>query len=126
MDLFENLMKSLYGEKKRTDERSIPPFDTLIHGLDRVKPGRPRKLVYKLIASSAAAIITTLLVLRYIDWAPPKKIPPTISHQLMNQYTTAATDRLLSTGNKQTYIWQWKSPTDELLNLHHKILKTNN
>jgi hypothetical protein len=126
MDSFENLMKRLYGEKKKEDESSIPPFDTVMHGLDRVNPALPRRLVYKLIAASAAAIITTLIVLRYVDWAPPKKITPTISHQQMNQYTTAATDRLLSADNKQTYIWQWKSPTDALLNLHQKTLKINN
>jgi hypothetical protein len=120
MDSFENLMKRLYGEKKKEDDPSIPPFDSLIHGLDRAKPAQPLKRMYRLMASSAAVIITTLLVLKYVDWGSPKKLPPTINNQPINHYATASTDRLLNTGNELTYIWHWKSPTDELLVLRHK------
>jgi len=73
MDSFENLMKRLYGRKKNEDEPSILPFDSLVHELDRAKPAQPLKLLYRLIASSAAVIITTLLVLKYVDWGSPKK-----------------------------------------------------
>jgi hypothetical protein len=120
MDSFENLMKRLYGRKKNEDEPSILPFDSLVHELDRAKPAQPLKLLYRLIASSAAVIITTLLVLKYVDWGSPKKRPPTINNQPFNHYATTITDRLLNTGNEPTYIWHWKSPTDELLDLHHK------
>jgi len=82
MDSFENLMKRLYGRKKNEDEPSILPFDSLVHELDRAKPAQPLKLLYRLIASSAAVIITTLLVLKYVDWVRQKNALrlSTISH----------------------------------------------
>ena len=120
MDSFENVMKRLYGEKKKDDDRSIPPFDSLVHGLDRAKPAQPLKLLYRLMASSAAVIIAALLVVKYVDWSSPKKLPPTINNQPIKHNATASTDRLLNTGKELTYIWQWKSPTDELLDRHYK------
>jgi len=120
MESFENLMKRLYGEKKKADEPSIPSFDTLVHGLDRTKPVQPLRLFYRLIASSAAVIVTTLLVVKYVDWGSSKKLPATINNHPTTHYATASTDRLLNTGNGLTYIWNWKSPTDELLNIRHQ------
>jgi hypothetical protein len=123
MDSFENLMKRLYGEKKKEDEPSIPPFDSLVHEWDRAKPAQPLKLLYRLMASSAAIIITTLLVLKYIDWGSAKRLPPALNNQPFNHYAISSTDRLLNTGNELTFIWNWKSPTDELLDLRHKRFK---
>jgi hypothetical protein len=123
MDSFENLMKRLYGEKKKEDEPSIPPFESLFNGLDTVKPAQPLKLLYRLMASSAAVIIAILLVLKYVDWDPARKLPPTINNQLFKHYAANSTDMLMNSGNEQTCIWRWKSPTDELLDLHQKAFK---
>jgi hypothetical protein len=125
MDSFEDLMKWIYGEKKKEDELSVPPFDSLIHRPDGAKPAPSLKLLYKLMASSAAVVITALLVLKYIDEGPPKKNSPMTNSQLINHYGAASTDRLLNTGNGLTYIWRWKSPTDGLLDLYPKS-HTNN
>jgi hypothetical protein len=128
MDSFEKLMKSLYQEKKAADERSIPDLRSLVERPQKAKPATPTRAInvyWKLAASTAAAAIVILLVWRSVDRGSSKKLPLTLGDQPISRYAAATTDRLLNAGNGMTNIWDWKSPTDGLLDRHHEFSDNN-
>jgi hypothetical protein len=120
MNSFEELMKRFYQEKKWEDEQFIPDFNSLAPVRDRPRP--PGRLVFigKLAASTAAVAITAIFIWKAVQPAGSKSHPVTTGIRSGGSYAAATTDRLLNTGNAQTYIWHWKSPTDGLLELHDK------
>jgi hypothetical protein len=124
MDSFEKLMKRLYQEKKADDEQSIPDLKSLVDRPHKAKPETPIRAInvfWKVAASTAAAAIMTVLVWRAFDRGSSKKLPLTGGDQPISRYASATTDRLLNTGNGMTNIWDWKSPTENLLDRHHEF-----
>jgi hypothetical protein len=120
MDSFEKLMKRIYQEKKKEDEQSVPDFNSLVNRRHKPKQTGTLTVIWKLAASTAAAAIMAMLVWKAVDRGSSKKIAGTLNQELINHYAASSTDRLLHTGNGLTNIWDWKSPTDELLDPHHK------
>ncbi len=114
MDLFEKKIRELYQEKRKLDEKSFPHFSVFLNKPEMKKPVRRLRMLYIRVASVAAIIIPVIFFLYYLynsnktgqqvlEISPVKINQPLPSQSLLNSVQDAS------------YIWQWKAPTDRLL-----------
>ena len=120
MDPLEKKVHELYQQKKREDEKSIPGFDTFSDKLERAQHVKHSYFFLK-VAASVALVVAAGSYYFYSSRRPAKetvKIYPVNINQ--NSPTQSLLDKSVSTG----YIWNWKAPTDQLLEDVTKSLKT--
>ncbi len=124
MDPLEKKVRQFYQAKKREDEKSVPDFETFRTDAEMPKPYKKPLLVWRIAASVAAiAIITAIFVYRARDNSKPAdnitKMNP------MNMNDSLPTHLLIDQSLTVTYIWQWKAPTDKLLDEAKESIKIN-
>jgi hypothetical protein len=121
MDPLEKKIRELYLQKKREDEKSIPSFDTF-----RGKPGRlgdVRNSYFFL--KMAAAVVLLAVAGPYYFYSSRRTAKETMCIYLVNINQNLSTQSLLDKNAGSGYIWNWKAPTDKLLNDANKSLTTN-
>jgi hypothetical protein len=124
MDSIEKKIREYYQERKQEDERSIPGFETF--RLEPVKEAGIRKPLFTMrIAASVAAIIAVMSALIYFinnNSKPPAKKEIITGINMNNRFPSQPlSDQSLTV----TYIWQWKAPTDKLLEDAQKSININ-
>lgn len=119
MDPLEKKVKEFYQEKKREDERSTPDFETLWNNLEHAKATRQPRFLFRIAAS--IALVAAVLV--YYFYSSDLREVRRISRINMDQPLPSQVllDKSLGTG----YIWNWKAPTDKLLENVNELTKTN-
>jgi len=109
MDQLENQLRQFYQEKKEEDNKLVPGFETFrTHKLS--KPRKSTVLIFR-IAASIAAIAAVTIVFIYRSGENSKPADKITRIEPMNFPTHSLNDQRLN----PTYIWQWKAPTDKLL-----------
>jgi len=104
---FENKkIKKLYDLQKRKDSQVAPHFDKLWQAALEEKNNTKSFTYYKVIAAVA---IIALPILYFIVFRENK------NEYNSNNMIEAPTDRLLDQSFDNQFIWNWKSPTDKLL-----------
>lgn len=123
MDQFENKLRQLYQERKDEDDKLIPGFDTF--RTDKLsKPLKRTALIFRIAASVAViAIVTVVFIYRSRNNSKPADNITTIDP--MNISNNLPTHSLNAQGLTSTYIWQWKAPTDKLLEDAKQSIKIN-
>jgi len=121
MDSFEKKVRELYQQQKREDEKSMPAFDAFSFKQDKGKTVKHSFFFLKVAASVVVAVATGLLFF-HGPGKPGKETskiyPVNINQHLPTQY-------LLDKGAAGEYIWNWKAPSDQLLEDAQKSVKTN-
>lgn len=125
MDPLENNLHELYQEKKKLDEKFIPPFDAFWDEARRAAKLKKR-LRFLRIATSVAAItiLITGLIFYFKDLNRQSEKAIEVSGIGLDQ--TLPSQELLNKNLTITYIWQWKSSTDKLLDDAKRSIKQEN
>jgi len=118
--MFEKKMHELYQEKKQADEKSIPDFDDFRNELERVNNVAHSYLLLK-IAASVALVVSAGT---YYFHGSRRSANEVFMVYPANGYNHLPTQSLLDQSTNTGYIWNWKAPTDQLLNTA-KALKTD-
>lgn len=121
MDSIEKKIKAFYQNKKEDDEKSTPAFEVFWDDLKLAKPIKKSYLFLK-IAASIAIIITAFLAYFY-DSNQRAKETLEISKIDLNQ--PLPSQILLDESLHTEYIWEWKAPSDKLLEDANKFMNTN-
>jgi hypothetical protein len=120
MDSFEKKVHELYQKKKREDEKSIPGFDAFRDKLDQAKNVRQSYSFLK-VAASVVLVVATGSYYFYNSRGPAKE---TVKIYPVNMNQILPSQSLLDKSIDAEYIWNWKAPTDQLLEDATKSLKT--
>ena len=121
MDQIEKKLLVIYQQRRQYDEKFILPFDAFWNEAEHATIEKSRWKFLRIAASVAAITIVAIGLAYYfkslnLHEGIAKEIynvnlhQPLPSQQLLNQ-------------NLTTYIWQWKAPTDKLLNDAMKLIK---
>ena len=120
MDPIEKKVSEFYKEKKRVDEKSTPDFDTFWSKLEQIKK-RKRPNIFFRVAASVIAVISVLSYYFYSTYQPSRE-PREINQININQ--PLPSQSLLDQNLNAKWIWQWKAPTDQLLENANESIKT--
>lgn len=111
MEPLENKLKELFQTKKRMDEQSIPDFALFRKKMERAESRRKLYVVYRIAASFL--FVACALWFYFISTNEPasftQKIPP------LDLNKELPTQILMHQTSGSQFLWQWKSPTDKLL-----------
>lgn len=118
MDPLEKKVKELYQEKRHEDEKSAPDFDTLWNKLEQTKTTKRSRLPFR-IAASIAIVAAALM---YYFYSSNQREVQRISKITMDQPLPSQVLLDQSLGVK--YIWDWKAPTDKLLENVNEFMNT--
>lgn len=121
MDSIEQKLKAFYQNKKEEDEKLTPAFEVFWDDLKLAKPIKKPYLFLK-IAASIAIVITAFLAYFY-DSNQRAKETLEISKIDLNQ--PLPSQILLDESLHTQYIWEWKAPSDKLLEDANKFMNTN-
>lgn len=121
MDSIEKKLKAVYQNKKQEDERLAPAFEVFWDNLKLAKPAK-RSYFFLKIAASIAIIVTALLAYFYSSNQSAKQIPE-ISKVNLDQ--PLPSQILLDASLHTEYIWEWKAPSDKLLEDATKLMNTD-
>ena len=112
MDSFEKKLKDFYMEKKREDEKHTPDFNTLLNTPNRAKTIKQSNFFLKI----AASILVVAGGASYYFYNRPNH-PATTVREIpgTNLAQPFPSEVLLNHGTGTDYIWEWKAPTDKLL-----------
>ena len=120
MDRIEKKLSEFFKEKKREDEKSTPDFDAFWNKLEQKKKKKRPNLLFRV----AASVVTVVAVLSYYfyssDWRTRQ--PREVNQININQ--PLPSQSLLDQNLNAIYIWQWKAPTDQLLENANESVKT--
>lgn len=111
MDSIEKKLKALYQKKKQEDEKLTPAFEVFWDNLKSAKPVK-RSYFFLKLAASIAIILSALLTYFYSSNQSIKEIPE-ISKINLDQ--SLPSQILLDQSVNTEYIWEWKAPSDHLL-----------
>lgn len=120
MDPLEKKIHELYQQKKREDEKSIPGFDAFRDNLEKLKPVKHSWFFLKV----AASVVLVVAVGSYYFFSSRKLANETVKNYPLNMNQTLPSQSLLDKSLSTEYIWNWKSPTDQLLEDATKSLIT--
>lgn len=120
MDSIENKLREYYQENKREDEKSIPGFDTFRNKLEPVKNLKHFYFFLKV----AASVVLVVAVGSYYFYSSRRPAKETVKNYPLNMNQTLPSQSLLYKSIDAGYIWNWKAPTDQLLEDATKSLKT--
>lgn len=125
MDLFEKKLRKLYQQKKQQDEKFIPRFDTFWNEPEHATILKSRGQFLRM-AASVAAITIVVAVLAYYFNGLNRQAKKATKIYKVNLHQPLPSQELLNQNLTTTYIWQWKSSTDKLLNDAKKSIKQVN
>ncbi len=114
MDLFEKKIEDWYKEKRKLDEKLIPQFSDFVSEPE-IKMPVSRLRTFYLTAASVAIIVMSVAVVFYYYYKSNKREEHSEQILSININQSLPTQSLLNPGNSAAFIWQWKSPTDHLL-----------
>jgi len=120
MDPLEKKIRELYRQKKREDEQSIPAFDSLFDKPEQEKRVRHSYFLLKL----AASVFLVVGAGSYYFLGYRRAVTAAVKIYPDNIYQHLPTQSLLNSNAGAVYMWNWKAPTDQLLNDAAKSLKT--
>ena len=120
MDQFERKIKGFYLKKKQEDKKSIPGFDTFLDKLEQVKVVKHSHFFLKV----AASVILVIAAGSYYFYGSRKPAKETMKIYPVSINQNLPTQSLLDKNADAGYIWNWKAPTDQLLDGASKSLKT--
>ncbi|MEO6454727.1 MAG: hypothetical protein ABIN97_11665 [Ginsengibacter sp.] len=120
MDEVEKKLKEYYGQRKREDEKSIPAFDNFIHKQEQARLPVQWHTVFKV----AASVIGVVALLSWYFFYSGRRVKQTVEIYPVDLNQPLPSQSLLYKNLNTTYIWQWKSPTDHLLQDARRSLKT--
>ena len=120
MEPVEKKMREFYQEKRREDEKSTPGFDAFWNKLEQAKKAKRPNLVFRV----AAFVLAVAAAFSYYFYSSdrPAKEPREVSQINLNQ--PLPSQSLLDPNPGAKYIWQWKAPTDQLLENARESIKT--
>jgi quinol-cytochrome oxidoreductase complex cytochrome b subunit len=111
MDPLEKKAHELYQQKKREDEKSIPGFSIF---RDKLEQGKTIKKHSWFFLKAAASVVLVVGAVSYYFFSSRK--PPTeTANYPLNINQPLPTQPLLDKSINAEYIWNWKAPTDQLL-----------
>jgi len=125
MDPFEKKLRELYQEKKQQDEIFIPPFDTFWNEAEHATILKSRGHFLRMAASVAAITIVATGLVYYFNGLNNQAKKAAEIYKV-NLHQPLPSQELLNQNLTTTYIWQWKSSTDKLLNDAKKSIKQVN
>jgi hypothetical protein len=113
MDPFEKKLQELYQQKKQQDEKGIPRFETFWNEKEHVTILKSWRKFLRMAASVAAITILASGLVYYFNGLnyQAKKASEIYS----NLHQPFPSEQLLNQNLATTYIWNWKAPTDKLL-----------
>ncbi len=120
MDPLEKKIRELYQQKKWEDEKSIPGFDAFRDNLEKLQPVKYSWFFLKV----AASIVLVVAVGSYYFFNSRKPAKESVKIYPVNINQDLPTQSLLDKSTGIVYIWNWKAPTDQLLEDAAKFLKT--
>lgn len=120
MDSIEKKLKAFYQNKKQEDENLTPAFEVFWDNLKPAKPAR-RSYFFLKIAASIAILMTAFLAYFYGSNQTAQAIPE-ISKVNLDQ--PLPSQILLDASLHTEYIWEWKAPSDKLLEDATKLMNT--
>ena len=120
MNSFEKKVHDLYQQKKREDEKSIPRFDSFSSKTEAVKKLRHSYFFLKVAAAVALVAVAT----SYYLFTHRLRAEDTVKTYPVNLNQHLPTQSLMDKGTGTGYIWNWKAPTDLLLNDAKNSLRT--
>jgi heme/copper-type cytochrome/quinol oxidase subunit 2 len=120
MDPLEKRLNELYRQKKREDEKSIPGFDAF---RDIPQQGKNKRHSYFFLKMAASVVLVVATGSYYFHFYRSRSGKETPKIYPVNINQSLPTRSLLDV-NATGYIWNWKAPTDKLLNDANKSLKT--
>lgn len=121
MDPFEKKIKSFYLEKKREDEKDTPGFSTLLSTPVQAKTTKWPNFFLKIAAS---VLVVAGGVLFYFYNSSNHTVTTLREIPEINLDQPLPSEALLNQGPGTQYIWQWKAPTDKLLDKVNESLGT--
>lgn len=121
MDPLEKKIHELYQHKKRVDEKSIPGFGTF---LDKPEQEKTVKKHYNFFLKIAASVVLVVAAGSYYFYSSRRPAKETVKIYPLNMNQTLPSQSLLDKSLRTEYIWNWKAPTDQLLEDATKSLKT--
>jgi hypothetical protein len=120
MDSFEKKLHALYQQQKKEDEKSLPGFDAFNNGFGQPKPVRHSYFFLK-VAASVVVVVASAVLYFNNHWQGGKDAseiyPSNINRHLPTQ-------SLLDKSTGGEYIWDWKAPSDQLLDDATKSINT--
>jgi hypothetical protein len=120
MDQFEKKVHELYQQKKQDDEKLIPGFDTF-----GIKPEKVKNIKHSyFFLKAAASVVLVVATGSYYFYSSRRPANDTVKLYPVNINENLPTQFLLDKNAGAGYIWNWKAPTDQLLNDAAKSLKT--
>ena len=120
MDPLEKKISELYQQRKREDEKSMPGFDAFRNELEK-----PQAVKYSwFFLKIAASVVLIVAAGSYYFFSSRKPAKETVKIYPVNINQILPTQSLLDKSVNAGYIWNWKAPTDQLLEDATKSLKT--
>jgi hypothetical protein len=120
MDPLENKIRAIYQDKKMQDEKLLIPFENL-HLQQKEK--KPRK-TWMILKIAACISIPVLAVLLYYNNTKNTDYNETgLKIDLQQQLPS---DSLVQQNPGVVYLWNWKAPTDGLLEEAKKTMRPGN
>ena len=120
MDSIENKLREYYQENKQEDEKSIPGFGVFSDKPEHLNYVKRSHFFLK-VAASLVLVVATGSYYFYNTRRPAKE---TMKIYPVNINQNLPTQSLLDKSIGVEYIWNWKAPTDQLLEGASKSLKT--
>jgi hypothetical protein len=112
MDPFEKKLKDFYREKKQEDEKHVPDLNTLLNTPIRARTNTLSDFFLKI----AAAILVVAGSASYYFYNSPNHAAISVREiPGINLARPFPSEVLLKHGTGADYIWEWKAPTDKLL-----------
>ena len=122
MDPIEKKIRELYKEKKREDEKSIPGFDVFRNKLEESRVKKRSYFLLRVAASVAVFLVAAGLL--YYFYHSDRSARETGKIYPININQPLPSDPLLDQNPGMEYIWEWKAPTDKLLEGARESLNT--
>jgi hypothetical protein len=120
MELVEKKVREFYQEKRREDEKSTPGFDAFWNKLEQAKKTTRPNLVFRV----AASVVTVVALLSYYFYSSDRPTSEPGQDNQININQPLPSQSLLDQNLSGKYIWQWKAPTDHLLENARESIKT--
>src|ERR1019366_7657390 len=121
MDPLEKKVHEFYQQEKKEDEKSIPGFDTFLKIPEQVQKHVKHSYFFLKVAASVVLVLASGSYYFYNSRRPAKE---TVKIYPVNINQNLPTQSLLDKNAGAGYIWNWKAPTDQLLDGATKSLKT--
>jgi quinol-cytochrome oxidoreductase complex cytochrome b subunit len=121
MDPLEKKVHELYQKQQREDEKSIPGFSIFRDKLKQKKTIKKHSWFLLKVAASVAIVVGAVSYYFFYSRKPPNEA----ANYPLNINQPLPTQPLLDKSINAEYIWNWKAPTDQLLQDATKSLITD-